>query len=184
MIETNVPRPDGKRLPRVLNFEPGEKCLARFLADRLAVTVHYDRVERRGYPCEGKECRHCHLPKDWRAYIPALVAKWIRTGRMGSEETGHYLSAVEKMVVELRAGPAASLEGRCLRGILVELIKPTGARNQPLRVELLETESAHELPPAFDVRPTLCRLWGNPHAFDAESKPQPRPILPMGRTAT
>ena len=183
MIETNVPLPHGRQLPRVLNFEPGGKCLARLLGDWLALAVHYVSAERRGYPCEGEDCRYCDLPKEWRAYMPALVAIWKSRGRTGSEELGGYLSPVE-MVVELRAGPAAILEGRPLRGIKVELIKPAGAKNQPLRVQILETESALELPPAFDVRPTLCRIWRNPHAFDTESKEQPRPILPIGKIAT
>jgi len=167
----------------VLNLEPGEKYQARFLADWLALEVHWDAMERRSYPCEGKDCRRCDLPKDWRAYAPALVAKWRRTGRSGSEELGQFLSPVE-MVVELRAGPAASLDGRPLRGMLVELMKPAGAKNQPARVEIVETETAGELPPAFDVRPVLCRLWRNPHAFDAEAKPQQRATIPIRRVAT
>jgi hypothetical protein len=165
----------------VLNLKPGEKCKVLFLGEWLQVTMHYDPTEKRGYPHQRQNCPRCDLPQEWRAYVPALGKRWKCTGHLEAAEQGYYLPQ-EEMVIELRATTAVAFAGRPLRGVVAALLKPPGDKRQPLRVEIEQASFAGEFPPAFDVRPILCRVWRNPHAFDVEPTAEAPPAtLPLRR---
>jgi hypothetical protein len=182
MSNQNVPCPS-KKIRRLLSLKPGDFCKALLLGDWLAREVHFDRSTMTSDICTGDGCEICHLPKSWRAYIPALVQMWTIPCPLGSKDSTP-IDEPQELVIELRAGQGVQLDGLELRGMVVELLKPKGAKTQPLRLFITNEPPRCEIPPSFDVEPTLCLIWNNPKAFDQQPATDKTPkTLPFPKTA-
>lgn len=122
----------------------------RFLGEALLVQTHW--VDNATMPCLGPACLYCpeaqYTRRAARYYCPcqAGIRRNITTGQL----------VLEPWIAELHQGVMAKLEGP-LRGLVARLWRP--ARGKPLALVVLRTEDPATLPPAFDVRPHLVRLW-------------------------
>jgi hypothetical protein len=181
----------------IFSVPAGGQAFLRCLADAQGVWVHW--VENRSTPCLGDECCWCpSVPQRWKGYVPALL--WRVTH---DPQRGH-VGRWTPVVLEITEGIADQLGGN-LRGKILDLSRPGQRRNSPLRVVFLEqTRSVNddntvaratkvaalraaqaELPPAFDVRPILERVWGLHRARQRVPEPapeasaEPSPFIPF-----
>lgn len=115
--------------------------------------IHFDVDVKRTVPCRGEErCSYCKatLPRRYRAFCAAMDSQ-----------------TRDLCVVEITEGAARTilsdpLAANGLRGLLLCLRRFKVHANAPVHATLTEgrTTSA-KIPPAFDVMPSLQRLWDN-----------------------
>lgn len=178
MSRLPVPR-QGDETPYALSvyrIEPGTEDKVRMLSDSYGGCItHY--VRRSEY-CEGKECpasMHRHKPT-WKGYAAAEVHR---------EDPGVWLP----IVLEITEYAEQDLRGKYRRGQLWRFWRPVDAvrkvagrvkhEAQPVQAQLLDHGDPDGVPPAFDVRPTLLRLY---HIFSIDlSVPNPLPPRTMVR---
>jgi hypothetical protein len=151
---TQAPAPIGRR---ILILKPGEGASVVFLADHIGVNIHW--IDNRSRPCVD-DCQHCkaQTPRRWRAYLPALVRRCVKMGvDADARQTPVFSARIEELVIELTESHADQIEG--LAGMAAELWKPRGNKLLPVRL-IVDGPAKVELPPAFDVKPVLYRIWG------------------------
>jgi hypothetical protein len=154
---TNSGPPPAKR-QAVLILMPGESAMATFLGEPECTEIHW--VDKRSMPCQGPDCPVNHLtnaPK-WRAYVAAQVRRFVKRGECAGEPIGDWSAKFEDLIVELTEAHAEFVAVGKLRGLVVELHKPKGNVRQSMRI-INTGKSDDAAPPAFDVKPILCRLW-------------------------
>jgi hypothetical protein len=112
----------------------------------------------RSLPCLQHQCPYCPDPRGphWTGYAPALLCK--RDYHAGK-------TLWLPVVAEITEAVAQTLEGKELRGLVVELERRGDRINGLVECKILEQpeESSKRFappPPWFDVRPVLERLWG------------------------
>jgi hypothetical protein len=121
------------------------------------VFVHWLREERRSRPCLGPRCPHCagQLPRRWKGYAPAFIErKDPATGK--KKRVPVVLELTETAAWDLK-----NLDGwKTVRGLAIKVSRKGKHSNAPLRLEGADQQLPEaNLPPAFDVRPVLERLW-------------------------
>lgn len=152
------PPPISKRFFPILSPKPDMPVKAIITSDRpLACWTHYHNRET--FPCtrSNDTCSLCRarLSPRWKAYLCGMVAI---TGKSA--------------VIELTAGAVHSCpkiidEKAKLRGWGIELFRGGRAVNAPVRCKLFEAPpsiSKGFIPPPFDLKSSLLRMWGNPFA--------------------
>jgi hypothetical protein len=157
------PAPVGRRL---LVVKPGERFLLQLLGPVEGYDTHWDTEHRATQPCLGKDnCPLHHTPRHWRGYAPALAAKWFTMATVGTEKKGNYRTA-EEVVAEFTETTFPMVPAGDLRSLVIEVQRPEKRPHAPLEIKIIESRKLMDpLPDAFDVRPTLCRVWGTPELF-------------------
>lgn len=148
----NAPMP--ARLPfyEIVSAKPGQVlrfvCLSRKL---LSVETHWDGKFTQPHMDPESDCPNCrqNRPRRWKAYLAALGA---------DSRTVSIVEITQQAVLhcaELRD------QGRLLRGWAFSLRRKGSRCNGPVFVEpwSARVDSA-ALPPEFDLRPHLERMWG------------------------
>ena len=142
-------RPVPADSPRVHNTRPGSRRWFRLLGPPRGVWLHWvpsTAGKGRSAPHLADGCPHCQAGLDnlrWKGYAPAE--------RLDSTDAGQQLWSL--CIVELTEASHASIcmhfEGEVVwRGLRIELTRgPVGGPKQA------------ELPPAWDIKPTLIRMW-------------------------
>lgn len=135
---------------RIWRIDEGQVCQILFLADKL-LGLHVHFVKRRSEYCDPRGCLYpcAKLRKVWKTYLPACYwdspeQRWV------------------PVVQEVTSSLELDLRGRLKRGQVWELTCPQkiGEKNPPISGRQLTTWPAADVPPAFDVRPPLCHLFG------------------------
>lgn len=174
--------PQGGQGRRVLTIKPGERWQVRFLGDLLVTPPRgiwlHPWVEqlKRAKPCTGDGCQWCaaSIRQTWRNYAPVRARRFVQTGSVAGGEVFGAFGDVAEYALELWDANVETLEGYDLRGLMVELTR--GDKFKPPRLDVLEVPETEPptLPRSFDVRPVLCRFWGEPKAFDDAAVEKPK----------
>lgn len=172
--------PDRRSLSRQWRKVYGPRGLKRLHVktlseDILSVWTHFDTTINRVRPCEGLKCPYC---------IKGLARRFLGYAAAMRSDTN------EPCIVEITEGAARKLRemgllpGK-LRGYSLTLFRLKDYVNAPVQVEALKL-SRQDLPPSFDVLPSLLRLWGwnddngGALAAKAADKPKNGPQLRAG----
>jgi hypothetical protein len=132
---------------------PNGTSLVALLGRGVGLWLHW--LGRRSYPCEGKDCpaaRH-RKPAYWTKYFPACIPVFEGTGEKK-------LKGYMPVVIALSQDHYAYLEEFSEGGpILLEVARQNGDRQ--FRIKKVQAYHGKvQLPPVFDVRPVLYRVWG------------------------
>jgi hypothetical protein len=165
--------------PPLLLFQPGRWWALTFLGPVGARRwCHWLEVQGRSRACTGRQaevldvdlpctpedCLYCSHRLFFRGWVPALALEWAtarQDGRLVKTRPGTY--APRLVIAELWPSLLVELEGRPLRGLCVEVFRPgAGRQSVPRLLTDVPQCSREDLPPAFDVRPWLTRLWRQP----------------------
>lgn len=147
----------------VWNCPPGKSGhFVRFLGDPIAVWLHWieptaSKTRGRTTPCRVKECTHCKSGDAGQrtAYAPALVWKakdpdwphvreWVTIVAQLSE------CAESDIIAVKNESPWRNL---------TVAIQRVGRKNNRVTAQLAAKQHDDPIPPAFDVLPTLLRMW-------------------------
>jgi hypothetical protein len=180
---------EGKSMPRWENEPPPKDPLAavtimRFSARIRATGQEYILAQLLGpvfwtelhwihgvtLPCEGIGCTLCRETGGtfWKGYAPSRV---VRKGE----------DCFTKHAIELPHSANLILKGKEPRGLAIKITRKGKERNGELVTEicndfLVQRYFRSELPPSFDVRPVLAKLWNCPIRVDVQANGQLREI--------
>jgi len=148
----------------------GTADVFRLLGRYSSLWMHW--VETKTLPCRGNQCAWCaaKLPQRWQAYAPALLLGSVseldtKEERNQRGETYQKTVTVQRptwtpVVLEVTEGMAADLPPNDLRGRVIKASRAKLRKNAPVRVEQLGRAAEDDLVPSFDVKPIICRMWG------------------------
>ncbi len=147
---------------RVLSFRPGRKYSVIGLGRLLGVWTHWDASESRTAPCLHEQCPLCPRASRWRGYFPALVFTPGTTSGTWEERVVEVTpDAAERLLRPDGSDLCASAD---LRGLAWRLGRFSHARNSPITAEQVDVTALAAtplvLPPEWDIRSDLLRLWG------------------------
>ena len=132
------------RIPKAFKPEERRAYVLRFLGDVVTVPLHWDG--HGNVPCLGRECRHCPGATRRRGYVAAQVLQ---------KAPDQWIS----IVFEITEGIAGKFDGIEPRGWIASVRRVRLGSGSQISLEWLEHVD-NDLPPVFDVRPILLRLWG------------------------
>ncbi len=146
------------RLPmRVHSVLPGHPVVVRFLGHVHGVWTHWiadpdpnARPRGRSRPCCGPACPYHTLPCIKKGYAAALLWLWHLEHQKQEWRLG---------VIEVTEA-IDQLFAKDLRGHVWKLERKGKRVNSPLVATQLEAVPDFDLPPPFDVRAVLTRMWG------------------------
>lgn len=153
----------------------GNNSFLRLLGPHVGAFTHYlkEGRKRRPTPCLKGRCPHCErkLLKVWKAYVPALL--WRPSFKP------NWLHVVGEITDSSFAELLKQVKPGDFRGKVVEVSR--GQTSSLMRVRLVEDpqRDSGQLPPPFDVKIVLRRLWGLARATPREEgtfDPAPPPI--------
>lgn len=150
------------RLPIVVVNPPRKGSLIlRLLGGWVGVLLHWRETrprypKGRSLPCLGDDCPIDHrvdVPF-WYGYAPALLYRVVFT-EQECRQTHLWEPAIAPITDEIAL---TVLNGKQPRGLVIRLSR--GDKGSLLTAEVLEKVTVDPLPPPFDVKPILLRMWG------------------------
>jgi hypothetical protein len=154
---------------------PGNNSFLRLLGPHVGAFVHCVKDGRRRRPaaCLRTDCPHCKKQEaDWKAYIPALLWR--------ARVQPNWLHVVGEFTQVAFDELTKEVSPKEFRGKVVEVSR--GQTNSRMHARLVESpqKDLGILPPTFDVKIVLRRLWGyakpTPRA-EGEFDPTPPPAI-------
>ncbi len=168
MIEGDLPplEPTGIRRP-VMRVKAGLRMRAILLGKLLGRNCHF--IDGRTKPCAGQGCPVCRQQcRRWYGWAPALIVEGRKVGMMGNQTTWRFPLPAREAVLELTESAYATIAGRELRGLCVDVFRAGNSERSPVRLEVIAADAFNlpgPLPDAFDPKSILSRLWSAPDAF-------------------
>jgi hypothetical protein len=141
---------------------PGDGQQFWFLNNEVTgVMVHYDREEKRTYPCNGKACWADHTKgfPFWQGWI--AVFTWTEQKVRLFRVTPHLTDLVPELVTK----------GSKLRGRFFHAKRHGNQKNSPLEGWFKENPVTRNLPLAPDVLWNLQRMWSAETPLEEEVPP-------------
>ncbi len=143
------PDPDRKWY-KIISVKPRER-LSSIIISRKVVGVYTHWIDAGTQPHMKNEklCQGCrmNIRKAWKGYLGVL---WGLSGN---------ITLLEVTPECVRLCPA--LQGKTdLRGMNIVVFRRGVQRNSPMQAEVTRMNQIKGLPPEFDLRFHLCRLWG------------------------
>lgn len=152
----------------------GQTLIYWLLGDHAGKFLHFTKIDggRKPVPCDDAQCKLCPDPRRyWKAWVPALM--YSQTVR----ERWVYVAAelTELAFREL----LQSRQPDQFRNTVVSMTR--GATNSHVRLTVLESPPAGlaTLPPAFDVRIVVERMWGLRRAEKGHGGTPTAPVLTL-----
>lgn len=149
----------------------------RVLDVPLVASVHWCDGLRREVPCFGLQCPLCPLPTRDKGFVPAIA----QAGRLRglSREQKPFFKDLVRCVIELTAGALHSITRADGDQVRWQMQRHT--KGGPIQLERCHSEAPYTLPPTFDVRPIVAKMWGVKNwPFDLGSDEDlDSPILPL-----
>lgn len=154
----------------ILRVHPAQTFHVCVLGPWIGLWTHWLDGESR--PCKGGACRLCpDTPKRWKGYAAGCVYRRDLMAGTGSWE---------RTVIEITDGCRGILD-RDITGAVIKLSRRPGKANNPLIAEVIMPSSPlPQMPPAFDVRPVVARIygWKQEPAQLADEPPNTLPFAP------
>lgn len=134
---------------RVFRIEPGQVIQARTLSARLdGLATHY--VRGKSLWCNPERCDPAlhKTPRYWKGYYAAEI--WFQKPKLWAP-----------YVIEVTEALELDFRGKFARGQIwqIERLPVTKQSKPPVTGVLLETRNPEKMPPAFDILPTVQRLY-------------------------
>lgn len=173
---------DGPALPRhhtahqVRNLSDGNCEYYRLLCAPQCVHTHWVtdtnlRPQGRTLPCFGSQCKYCPDRRKLQAYGAAIV--WNRTsdaptrkGQSGGFWSTCILPIPQEAWFQLLEDLSQAIQEshEIWRGLALEVSR----KGKRTRIVVCEHQITDTLPDAFDVKPSLLRMWGITEKFVAQ----------------
>ena len=141
---------------QVFSPPPESQAYLRLLGPHTGLFYHVQKMGRNSYrpfACLRSSCPFCKKsPPEWKAYFPALLYCPMKRPNWDPRVAEFTAAAFEEL--------AGAVDLKNTRGLVVEVSRgPTRSR---VRAKVIEKDTEHTsgLPPTFDVKLVLRRLFG------------------------
>lgn len=147
-------RPHASAGPEVwVTPSDGKPYYLRCLGTPVGVFLHWNANEKRTNPCEGAGCKACPTCRQqWKGYFPAVlfVEDRIAGKHQWQRVVGELTENARDTLLADDFRPIVEWRGTCIR------IQRVGKK---VVAQVEDGEVKEELPPGWDVKPSLKRMW-------------------------